>query len=153
MKINIFKSIVVFLLTLLILLILIILYDLANYDSSYINRNALKFSVNNLSSQKVKKIFHNFENLYNEIGFKIFKKNKEYWKPELSSERENLPKIKIISKKKENFLPGKKINEVEKNFSDWPRSHGGFSSMRFSSLEQINKNNVENLKLAWIYNS
>ena len=84
---------------------------------------------------------------------KFSKKNKEYWKPELSSRREDLPKIKIIFKKKENFLPGKKINEVEKNFSDWPRSHGGFSSMRFSSLEQINKNNVKNLKLAWIYNS
>ena len=131
----------------------VVLFDLASYDSSYINRNALKLSVNNLNSRKTKKIFHNLENLYNEIGFKIFKKNKEYWKPELSSERENLPKIKIIFKKKENFLPGKKINEVEKNFSDWPRSHGGFSSMRFSSLEQINKNNVENLKLAWIYNS
>ena len=39
MKINIFKSIVVFLLTLVILLTLIVLYDFAKYDPSYINRN------------------------------------------------------------------------------------------------------------------
>ena len=39
MKINIFKSIIVFLFTLLILLTLIVLYDLANYDSSYIISN------------------------------------------------------------------------------------------------------------------
>ena len=57
MKINIFKSIVVFLLTLLILLILIVLYDLANYDSSYINRNSLTFSINNLNSKKTKILF------------------------------------------------------------------------------------------------
>ena len=57
MKINIFKSIVVFLLTLVILLILIVLYDLANYDSSYINRNSLTFSINNLNSKKTKKLF------------------------------------------------------------------------------------------------
>ena len=150
---RIYKLVLIFIFLAVTLLMFIVLFDLASYDSSYINRNALKLSVNNLNSRKTIKIFHNLENLYNEIGFKIFKKNKEYWKPELSSERENLPKIKIIFKKKENFLPGKKINEVEKNFSDWPRSHGGFSSMRFSSLEQINKNNVKNLKLAWIYNS
>ena len=150
---NVVRSIIVLLLTAIILLISLVLFDFANYDSSYINRNSLTFSINNVNSQKTIRIFYNLENLYNEISFKIFKKNKEYWKPELSSKREDLPKIKIIFKKKENFLPGKKINEVEKNFSDWPRSHGGFSSMRFSSLEQINKNNVKNLKLAWIYNS
>jgi len=56
MKINIFKSIIVFLLTLVILLILIVLYDFTNYDSSYINRNSLTFSINNLNSKKTKKI-------------------------------------------------------------------------------------------------
>ena len=64
MKINIFKSIVVFLLTLVILLILIVLYDFANYDSSYINRNSLTFSINNLNSQKTKKFFTIFQWLF-----------------------------------------------------------------------------------------
>ena len=153
MKINIFKSFVVFFLTAIILLVLIVLYDLANYDSSYINRNSLTFSINNLNSQKTKKLFKYYENLYEEIAYKISEDQKKYWKPEDVTSRINLPKIKIISKKKDNFSPGKKIEEVEKNFSNWPRSHGGFSSMRFSSLDLINKNNVGKLKLAWQYNS
>ena len=153
MKISIFKSIIVFLFTLLILLTLIVLYDLANYDSSYINRNSLTFSINNLNSKKTKKLFKYYENLYQEIAYKISEDHKKYWKPEDSNLRINLPKIKIILKKKDDFFPGKKIEDVEKNFSNWPRSHGGFSSMRFSSLDLINKNNVGKLKLAWQFNS
>ena len=153
MKINIFKSIIVFLFTLLILLTLIVLYDLANYDSSYINRNSLTFSINNLNSKKTEKLFKYYENLYQEIAYKISKNHKKYWKPEDSNSRIDLPKIKVISKKKNDFFPGRKIEDVEKNFSNWPRSHGGFSSMRFSSLDLINKNNVGKLKLAWQYNS
>ena len=153
MKINIFKSIVVFLLTLVILLILIVLYDFAKYDPSYINRNSLTFSINNLNSKKTKKLFKYYENLYHEIAYKISEDHKKYWKPEDSNSRIDLPKIKVISKKKDDFFPGRKIEDVEKNFSNWPRSHGGFSSMRFSSLDLINKNNVGKLKLAWQFNS
>ncbi len=43
------------------------------------------------------------------------------------------------------------LKEIEKNFSNWTRSHGGFSSMRFSSLNLINKNNVKKLKPVWKY--
>jgi len=153
MKISIFKSIVVILLTLLILLILIALYDLANYDSSYINRNSLTFSINNLNSKKTKKLFKYYENLYQGIASKISEDHKKYWKPEDPNLRINLPKTKVILKKKDDFFPGKKIEDVEKNFSNWPRSHGGFSSMRFSSLDLINNNNVGKLKLAWIFHS
>ena len=153
MKINIFKSTIVFLLTLVILLILIVLYDSANYDSSYINRNSLTFSINNLNSKKTKKLFNYYENLYQGIASKISADHKKYWKPEDPNLRINLPKIKIILKKSDDFFPGKKIEDVEKNFSNWPRSHGGFSSMRFSSLDLINKNNVGKLKLAWQFNS
>ena len=130
-----------------------VLFDLANYDSSYINRNSLTFSINNLNSQKTKKFFRYYENFSHKINFKIFKDHRKYWKIEDPSLRANFPKIKVISKKKENFLPGKKIEKIEKNFSNWPRSHGGFSSMRFSSLKLINKSNIGKLKLAWIFNS
>ena len=153
MKINIFKSIIVFLFTLLILLTLIVLYDLANYDSSYINRNSLTFSINNLNSKKTEKLFKYYENLYQGIASKISEDHKKYWKPEDPNLRINLPKTKVILKKKDDFFPGKKIEDVEKNFSNWPRSHGGFSSMRFSSLDLINNNNVGKLKLAWIFHS
>ena len=131
MKVNIFKSTIIFFLGGVILLILIVLFDLAKYDSSYINRSPLTFDVNNLNSKKTKKLFRYYENLYHEIAFKISKDHKDYWEIEDPSLRANSPEKKIISKKKENFLPGKKIEEIEKNFSNWPRSHGGFSSNRF----------------------
>ena len=152
-KVISFKSIVKFFFTILILLILLMLYDMANYDSSYLNRRSLTFSVDNLDSKKTINFVRYYDNLYHKIAFKISKDYKEYWKPEKKSLRADLPEIKIISKKKDNFLPGRKLEDIEKNFSNWPRSHGGFSSMRFSSLDQINKNNVGKLKLAWTYNS
>ena len=152
-KVISFKSIVKFFFTILILLILLMLYDMANYDSSYLNRRSLTFSIDNLDSKKTINFVRYYDNLYHKIAFKISKDYKEYWKPEKKSLRADLPEIKIISKKKDNFLPGRKLEDIEKNFSNWPRSHGGFSSMRFSSLDQINKNNVGKLKLAWTYNS
>ena len=153
MKIRIFRLIVIFFSALVLLLTLTVLFDLASYDSSYLNRKSITFNINNLNSKKIKKFFIYYDNFYHKISFRIFKKHKEYWKSENVLERAKLPKTKIIHKKKDNFLPGKRIEEIEKNFSDWPRSHGGFSSMRFSSLDLINKNNIKKLKLAWTYKS
>ena len=45
------------------------------------------------------------------------------------------------------------IKNIEKNYSNWFRSHGGYSNIRFSSLDTINRSNVKNLEVAWIYNS
>ena len=98
MKISIFKSIVVFLLTTVILLILIVLYDFANYDSSYINRNSLTFSINNLNSKKIRKLFIYYDKLFYKIGYKFSKKHKEFWKPEDPSVRDKLPTQHIYSK-------------------------------------------------------
>ena len=153
MKINIIKLILRFFLAAFFILIFIILFDLARYDSSYINRSSITFSINNLNSQKSQKFFRYYDNLYQKLAIKFSKKHNEYWKLEDSSKRLNLPKTKIIPGKKENFIIGKSIEEVEKNFSNWPRSHGGFTSMRFSSLDLINKANINKLDLAWIYKS
>jgi len=150
---KIFKSIIILFFTLIVLLTFVVLFDLANYDSSYLNRNSLTFSTNNLNSQKIKRFFVSYEIFYNKVSSKIFKKRKDYWTPEDPSARANLDEIKIIPGKKINFVDGKKIENIEKNFSNWKRSHGGFSSMRFSSLELINNQNVKDLQLAWRYNS
>lgn len=150
---SIFKIISIVSLSLVIILVSALLYDLARYDSSYVNRNSITFSYNNLNSKKAKKLFKYSERLYFYLGHKISKKHKDYWKAENQNERNKLPKIIKISAKKDSFLPGTKIEEIEKNFGDWPRSHGGFSSMRFSDLKKINKKNVANLELAWVYNS
>ena len=126
---------------------------MANYDSSYLNRRSLTFNIDNIDSKKAKKIIEHYDNFYHKVALKISKDYRERWKVEKKSTREDLPQRKIIEKKKDNFLPGTQLEFIEKNFSDWPRSHGGFSSMRFSSLDKINKKNIEKLKLAWIYNS
>jgi len=147
------KRSAVFFLTVLILFFLAILYDLAYYDPSYLNRSAITFSANNLNSKKVIKLFKKLEKAYYILGYKFSNKHKKFWEVEDSSIREKLPKIKKIEGKKSNFLPGRKIEEIEKNFSNWERSHGGYTSMRFSSLKKINKDNIHKLRVAWIYNS
>jgi len=130
---KLFKIILILFGTLLVLIISALLYDLAYYDPSYINRNPITFSVNNLNSRKVYKLLKSVEKIYYYTAYKISKKQKEFWEPEDPSIREKLQKILKISGKKDNFLPGTKIEEIEKNFSNWKRSHGGFHSLRFSS--------------------
>ena len=110
---KIFKSIIILFFTLIVLLTFVVLFDLANYDSSYLNRNSLTFSTNNLNSQKIKRFFVSYEIFYNEISSKIFKKRKDYWTPEDPSIRANLDEIKIIPGKKINFVAGKKIENIE----------------------------------------
>jgi len=150
---KLFKIFLILFGTLLVLITSALLYDLAYYDPSYINRNPITFSVNNLNSRKVYKLFKRAEKIYYYTAYKISKKHKKFWKPEDPSIREKLPKILKIYGKKDNFLPATNMEEIEKNFSNWERSHGGFYSLRFSSLKKINQNNVSKLKLAWIYNS
>ena len=147
------KRSAIFFLTVLILFFLAILYDLAYYDPSYLNRSAITFNANNLNSKKIIKLFEKIEKAYYILGYKFLNKHKKFWEVEDSSIREKLPKIKKIEGKKSNFLPGRKIEEIEKNFSNWERSHGGYTSIRFSSLKKINKDNVHKLKVAWTYNS
>ena len=151
------KNIIKLLLSTLILIFLFLVFDLAKYDSSYINRNSFTFSSNNLSNKIAIKFYNKFSRYYENIAYKIYNsispKHKNYWKPEDKILRASLPTIKIIPKKEGNFVSGKELTNIEKNFANWPRSHGGFSSMRFSSLDLINKKNIKNLELAWIYNS
>tara|TARA_Y100000590_G_scaffold82585_1_gene92025 strand:- start:1026 stop:3044 length:2019 start_codon:yes stop_codon:yes gene_type:complete len=138
---------------LLTLIALIVFYDLAYYDPSYLNRSSITFSPNNLNSKKIKKLFLEFDKFYYRLQYKFSDRHKKFWAVENPIERKNLPKIKKIEGKKNNFLPGEKIENIEKNFSNWNRSHGGYYSMRFSSLKKINKENIHKLNVAWVYNS
>jgi len=133
--------------------VLVILYDLSSYDSSYINRSPITFSENNLNSKKIKKIFKEVEKIYYLLGYKTLNSHKVFWKIEDPKERESFPKTITIPAKTKDFAQGTKINDLERNYSDWMRSHGGYSSMRFSNLEKINKLNVNKLEVAWIYKS
>ena len=150
---KIFKFLILFLFTGVSLFFLFIVFDLANYDSSYINRNSLTFSKNNLNSKKTINFLKYYDNFKYKVTNNIFGNKSSYLSLEDAEKRSNLSKTKVISKKTKNFLPGKKLSEIEKNFSNWPRSHGGFSSLRFSSLKIINKSNIAKLSLAWRYDS
>ena len=130
-----------------------VFYDLASYDSSYLNRNSITFSINNINSKKVRKIYPYYEKYYYLLKYKLSKKQKKFWTIEDASVRKNLPKFKTIPAKTTGFKVATKIEDTEINKSDWLRSHGGYNSMRFSSLKKINKKNIKNLELAWTYNS
>lgn len=39
------------------------------------------------------------------------------------------------------------------SYTEWTRSHGGATSNRFSGLNQINRTNVDQLEVAWVYHS
>ena len=123
------------------------------YDPSYLNRNSITFNKNNLNSKKIKNLYPTLERHYYTFKRKISNEQKDYWKVEDPTVREKLPKILNINGKKDNFKPGTSLDLLEKNFSNWTRSHGGYSSMRFSSLKKINKSNVHKLKVAWTYKS
>ncbi len=131
----------------------LIFYDLAAFDSSYINRKSITFSINNINSKKVRKIYPYYEKYYYLIKYQLFKSQKDFWKIEDPSIRKSLPPIKIIPAKTEGFKIGTSINDIEINEKDWLRSHGGYTSKRFSNLKQINKSNIKDLKLAWNYKS
>ena len=147
------KKFIILLITIIFIILAGILYDLSYYDPSYINRNSITFKISNLNSKKIKTAYPVLEKYYYNFKRILSSKQKNFWQVEDASAREILPKIIKIEGKRNNFLPGTNLDKLEKNFSNWTRSHGGFSSMRFSSLDEINKLNVDKLKVAWIYNS
>ena len=150
---NLIKRFIIFVLVILFIIFVGILYDLSYYDPSYINRSSITFKISNLNSKKIKKAIPVLEKFNYNLKRSLFSEQKDFWEVEDEAYRKSLPKIIKIKGKKKNFLPGTSIDKLEKNFSNWTRSHGGFSSMRFSSLKKINKSNVNKLKVAWIYNS
>ena len=113
---KLFKVITGALFTIIVLSVLTVAYDLAYYDPSYLNRPSITFSVNNLNSRKIQKLFFHYDKLYYKLGFAVSKKHKEFWKTEDPSEREKLPKTIKIKAKNGNFSTGTKIENIEKNF-------------------------------------
>ena len=138
---------------LLIITALAVIFDMAQYDSSYINKNSITLNKKNINSKKILKVFNYYETIYKNISYFFLTSEEKNSEIESRIIRNSKPLKKIIKKKVDNFIPGRTIEQLEKNFSNWKRSHGGFSSSRFSSLKLINKKNINKLELAWIYNS
>jgi quinoprotein glucose dehydrogenase len=76
-----------------------------------------------------------------------------YWAVEDAAARARLPLYQVIPAAKPEELTPANGFPKGKTFSTWERSHGDNSGMRYSTLQQINRGNVSNLEVAWIYHS
>jgi quinoprotein glucose dehydrogenase len=66
--------------------------------------------------------------------------------------RAALPEFKVVSAAKpEELTPAADIGMAQ--FASWTRSHGDNGARRYSTLKQINRDNVKSLQVAWIYHS
>jgi quinoprotein glucose dehydrogenase len=76
-----------------------------------------------------------------------------YWSVESAEAREKLPLYQIIPAARSDELTPANGFPKGKTFLTWERSHGDNGGMRYSALRQINRENVTNLQVAWIYHS
>src|SRR5689334_20901652 len=79
--------------------------------------------------------------------------NHDYWAVEDPKEREKLPLYKVIPAAKPDELTAANGYPKPETFLTWHRSQGDNGGMRYSALDQINRQNVANLQQAWIYHS
>ena len=79
--------------------------------------------------------------------------NQKYWAVEDAREREKLPLYFTIPAARPEELTPANGYPKRKTFLTWHRSHGDNGGARYSALDQINRANVTNLQVAWIYHS
>ena len=126
----------------LLLFFLVGIYQAINYDPKYINRAPIQIDFNKIRTPFIKRVFLKTEYLIHKT---FVKKNI----PKIEN-ADNLPKYKYIYSDIENY---KNIVEDKKPSNRWHRSNQNSESQRFSELDLINENNVQNLEVAWIYKS
>ena len=140
------KKIIKYLLILITFFVLLIFYETTKVSYKIINRDFISIDINNARNPQIKKFLRFLDSTYTAFLLKFDNKTKLYFKVE--NFRDDLPEEKIINKTdkfSENLYP------VKNNGKLWLRNYGNSSSNRFSSLKQINKNNLEKLDLAWDY--
>src|ERR1017187_9407290 len=76
--------------------------------------------------------------------------NQNYWAIEDAAAREKLPLYFTIPAAKPGELTPANGYPKRDTFLTWHRSHGDNSGARYSALDQINRQNVTNLQVAWI---
>jgi quinoprotein glucose dehydrogenase len=77
----------------------------------------------------------------------------DYWAVEDVKARERLPLFKIIPAATPNELTPANGYPKPDTFLSWHRSHGDNGGVRYSALDQINRQNVTHLQVAWIYHA
>ena len=77
----------------------------------------------------------------------------KYWEIEDAKEREKLPLYQVTpAARPEELTPANGFPKKE-TYLTWHRSHGDNGGTRYSALDQINRQNVTNLQVAWTYHS
>jgi quinoprotein glucose dehydrogenase len=79
--------------------------------------------------------------------------NEDYWAPEDPRERLQLPMYRILPAAAVSELTAASGYPTNDEYRHWHRSHGGLGSSRYSLLDQINRANVKDLEVSWIYRS
>jgi quinoprotein glucose dehydrogenase len=77
----------------------------------------------------------------------------EYWQVESAADRAKLPKYRTIPAARPSELTSVGDGADLASGADWTRSHGGDAGTRFSALNQITRENVGDLRVAWTYRS
>ena len=99
------------------------------------------------SKSKVAKLYNTSLEIF---LLKFSKNHKNYWNIEDASHRAKLPEYKFLDIEKNPTISN---NKNENTVNSWYRSHGNHSSNKFSELDLINKDNIENLEIDWIFSS
>ena len=129
-------------------IIFVIWKDYKKIDFGYINQSRITYSYNNLNNNLLKKTHILINKKIEDYLIRNKNDHKKYWEIEDNKSRENLPEY-IFKKKAKIFTLNK--NKYNYNSDNWSRSHGNDYSDRFSNLNLINKNNAQNLSVAWTF--
>ena len=136
---------------LLVVALIFIIYvwkDFKKIDFGYINQSKVTYDYKNLNNNFLKKVYVFVDNKIENYLVSNNEEHKNYWKIENIQARSNLPKYTF---KERATLFTKSENAYSLNSTNWLRSHGNNYSDRFSNLSLINKNNAQNLTVAWTF--
>ena len=136
---------------LLVVALIFIIYvwkDFKKIDFGYINQSKVTYDYKNLNNNFLKKVYVFVDKKIENYLVSNNEEHKNYWKIENIQARSKLPKYTF---KEKATLFTKSENAYSLNSTNWLRSHGNNYSDRFSNLSLINKNNAQNLTVAWTF--
>ena len=136
---------------LLVVALIFIIYvwkDFKKIDFGYINQSKVTYDYINLNNNFLKKVYIFVDKKIENYLVSNNEEHKNYWKIENTQARSNLPKYTF---KERATLFTQSENAYSLNSTNWLRSHGNNYSDRFSNLRLINKNNAQNLTVAWTF--
>ena len=136
---------------LLVVALIFIIYvwkDFKKIDFGYINQSKVTYDYKNLNNNFLKKVYVFVDKKIENYLVSNNEEHKNYWKIENTQARSNLPKYTF---KERATLFTQSENAYSLNSTNWLRSHGNNYSDRFSNLRLINKNNAQNLTVAWTF--